>query len=114
MNSPRGWPRSPTGQPMSPIAILDTERTVVTLRGRDGAGGRRGRRRRGDRAAAARARASRCGGGRSRWRCRPPIPPLQRAAADPLLAAGARPGRATGPSSPGCSTAELRGVASLT
>jgi len=78
------------GQPMSPIAILETERTVVTLRGRDGqtvaevaddlVTGRRLPER----------------GEPLRWReieveVASGNPPLQRAAADTLLAAGARP-----------------------
>jgi inorganic triphosphatase YgiF len=79
------------GQPLAPIATLDTERTVVTLRGGDG------------RVAAEVAddvvtgrRLKPGGGPELRWReveVEVPAadPPLQRAAADALLAAGARP-----------------------
>jgi inorganic triphosphatase YgiF len=79
------------GQPLAPIATLDTERTVVTLRGGDG------------RVVAEVAddvvtgrRLKPGGGAELRWReveVEVPAahPPLQRAAADALLAAGARP-----------------------
>jgi inorganic triphosphatase YgiF len=79
------------GQPLAPIATLDTERTVVTLRGGDG------------RVVAEVAddvvtgrRLKPGGGAELRWReveVEVPAadPPLQQAAADALLAAGARP-----------------------
>jgi inorganic triphosphatase YgiF len=79
------------GQPLAPIATLDTERTVVTLHGGDG------------RVVAEVAddvvtgrRLKPGGGAELRWReveVEVPAadPPLQQAAADALLAAGARP-----------------------
>jgi inorganic triphosphatase YgiF len=79
------------GQPLAPIATLDTERTVVTLHGSDG------------RVVAEVAddvvtgrRLKPGGGAELRWReveVEVPAadPPLQQAAADALLAAGARP-----------------------
>jgi inorganic triphosphatase YgiF len=78
------------GQPMSPIAILETERTVVTLRGRDGQTVAEVA----DDVVTARRLPER--GEPLRWReieVEVPAadPPLQRAAADTLLAAGARP-----------------------
>ena len=82
------------GQPLAPIATLDTERTVVTLHGDDGHVAAEvaddlvtGRRLRTDGSAEA----------AQRWReieveVPQADPALQRAAADALLAAGARPG----------------------
>jgi len=78
------------GQPMSPIAILETERTVVTLRGRDSQVVAEVA----DDVVTARRLPVR--GEPLRWReieVEVPTadPPLQRAVADTLLAAGARP-----------------------
>ncbi len=78
------------GQSMSPIAILETERTVVTLRGRDGQMVAEVA----DDVVTARRLPER--GEPLRWReieveVPSADPPLQRAAADTLLAAGARP-----------------------
>ena len=88
------------GQPLVPLATLDTERTVVTLHGADGrvaaevaddlVTGRRLP------AAAEPGPGDRSPGGEQRWReieVEVPTadPALQRAAADVLLAAGARP-----------------------
>ncbi len=78
------------GQPLAPIAILNTERTVVTLRGDDG----RTVAEVADDAVTARRLAP--AGPELRWReveVEVPTanPSLQRAAADVLLAAGARP-----------------------
>jgi len=78
------------GQPMSPIAILETERTVVTLRGPDGQTVAEVA----DDVVTARRLPER--GEPMRWReieveVPSADPPLQRAAADTLLAAGARP-----------------------
>jgi hypothetical protein len=93
------------GQPLSPVAILNTERTAVTLRSDDGrvvaevaddlVTARR-LRSRGEPASADTASADTAGGPELRWReieVEVPAadPPLQRAAADLLLAAGARP-----------------------
>ncbi|TVZ02705.1 CYTH domain-containing protein [Trebonia kvetii] len=77
-------------QPMSPIAILETQRTVVTLRGRDGQTVAEVA----DDVVTARRLPER--GEPLRWReieVEVPAadPPLQRAAADTLLAAGAQP-----------------------
>lgn len=77
------------GQPMSPIAILETERTVVTLRGQDGQTVAEVA----DDVVTARRLPER--GEPLRWReieveVASDNPPLQRAAADALLAAGAR------------------------
>jgi inorganic triphosphatase YgiF len=77
------------GQPLAPIATLDTERTVVTLRADDG----RVVAEVADDLVTARRHAD---GGSLRWReveVEVPVadPALQRAAADLLLAAGARP-----------------------
>jgi inorganic triphosphatase YgiF len=78
------------GQSMSPIAILETERTVVTLRGRDGQMVAEVA----DDVVTARRLPER--GEPLRWReieveVPSAAPPLQRAAADTLLAAGAWP-----------------------
>ena len=78
------------GQPLAPIAILNTERTVVTLRGDDGKTVAEVA----DDAVTARRLAP--AGPELRWReveVEVPTanPSLQRAAADVLLAAGARP-----------------------
>lgn len=78
------------GQPLAPIAILNTERTVVTLRGDDGQTVAEVA----DDAVTARRLAP--AGPELRWReveVEVPTanPSLQRAAADVLLAAGARP-----------------------
>lgn len=78
------------GQPMSPIAILETERTVVTLRGQDGQQVAEVA----DDVVTARRLPER--GEPLRWReieveVASDNPPLQRAAAETLLAAGARP-----------------------
>ena len=77
------------GKPLAPIATLDTERTVVTLRAHDG---RVVAEVADDLVTARRLPA----GGSLRWReveVEVPVadPALQRAAADVLLAAGARP-----------------------
>jgi inorganic triphosphatase YgiF len=78
------------GQPLGPIAVLNTERTVVTLRGDDG----RTLAEVADDLVTARRLVP--AGDEVRWReieVEVPAadPPLQRAAADVLLAAGARP-----------------------
>jgi inorganic triphosphatase YgiF len=78
------------GLPMSPIAVLDTSRTVVTLRGRDGQAAAEVA----DDMVTARRLPER--GEPLRWReveveVPSANPSLQRAAADTLLAAGARP-----------------------
>lgn len=78
------------GEPMSPIAVLDTQRTVVTLRGRDGQTVAEVA----DDVVTARRLPER--GEPLRWReieveVPSADPPLQRAAAETLLAAGARP-----------------------
>ena len=101
------------GQPLHPIATLNTERTVVTLRDGDGrvaaevADDQVTARRLPTGGEPARGFSA---GPELRWReieveVPNADPPLQRAAADVLLAAGARR-PATGPSSPACSTAE--------
>ena len=79
------------GQPLAPIAILNTERTVVTLRGDDGQTVAEVA----DDAVTAR-RPRPAGLAELRWReveveVPTASPSLQRAAADVLLAAGARP-----------------------
>jgi len=79
------------GQPLHPIATLNTERTVVTLRGHDG----RVAAEVADDQVTAR-RLPPAEGQELRWReveveVPNADPPLQRAAADVLLAAGARP-----------------------
>jgi CYTH domain len=96
------------GQPLIPIAVLDTERTVVTLRGDDGRTAAeiaddsvtaRRLRARGEPTAAGTAPAGSgdgSPGSELRWReveveVPNANPSLQRAAADVLLAAGARP-----------------------
>ena len=78
------------GEPMSPIAVLDTQRTVVTLRGQDGQAVAEVA----DDVVTARRLPER--GEPLQWReieveVPSADPPLQRAAADTLLAAGARP-----------------------
>ena len=96
------------GLPLAPIATLDTERTVVTLRAEDGhvvaevADDVVSARRLGEAPGA-----SRCAGGRSRSRCRKPR--LSCSRRRPTCCS--RPGRArpaTAQSSPACSTAERR------
>jgi inorganic triphosphatase YgiF len=88
------------GQPLAPIATLDTERTVVTLHGADGRVVAEvaddlvtGRRLQADDGAESQGRSA---GTELRWReieveVPHADPALQRAAADVLLAAGARP-----------------------
>jgi inorganic triphosphatase YgiF len=80
------------GLPLGPIATLDTERTVVTLTGRDG----RPLAEIADDAVTARRVQGASSGAPLRWReieveVPSPAPELQRAAADLLFAAGARP-----------------------